>query len=406
MELLENGSSAGRKPRTKAKGVRVEMPTVKEKLTEFEKIPEIKAWLDASDLKPTTREYYCRRLYEFLAGEAPKAFLDRALARPREVGIEIKGKIGAFVQRSPAVAFHVRAALKSFVDFHDLPVKINGRIKVRRKWRKPEIPWTTAEKIIQKCKQPYESVFRFLLWSGVGCDEFKEINESPEIQAEIAAQIKNDKDYVVIHLEPRKQTLTDYFTIVPKKVLPAFPVHSANYKVRGGTLVTRPVLEDNFHSAAKTLGLYQPGFGPHSLRSAFTSQCNMSGVKESVCEFLKGHGSDKYGYAREVLNEEYVVQELRKLWQHAKPVSQEDVKFLIDVFRIDLEDDIKKLNTEKRERIKQILAGRARRLTVRSEKIQVDREIQVDPEIKKIDDETQRKREQLQQLSKAAQRQG
>lgn len=290
--------------------------TSKRQLTEeFSQLPDIKSWLDSSNLKPATGLYYSQRLFEFLDSEPPKEFLNRALKNPREISIEVKKKIGAVAQRSPALAHQMRASLKSFLEFYETEVHMNGKLKVRRKWNKPFLSWADAEKIIAKCKQPYESIFRFMLWSGLGQDEVMEINANPGMWKRIEEQRADPKrDYIVIDLEPRKQTLTRYFTAAPKDMVPIFPLKTLDYKVRGNKPVHVQCMEDRFRKAAKEVGLYSKGMGPHTLRSVFTSQCAMVGVKESVAEFVKGHGSgDAYGYRREVLNEKYLIDELRKL---------------------------------------------------------------------------------------------
>jgi hypothetical protein len=309
------------------------MPTLKEKLAEFERIPEVSGWLDGIAVKPSTRSYYNLRLYEFLAGEEPKAFIERALKNQREVTIEIKGRIGQRARRSPSEAVHMQAALKSFLQYYETGVHVNGKIRVRRAWQKRYLSWEDGERIISKCKEPYESIFRFMLWSGLGQDEIVEINESPAIQKKIADQMSNSKDYVIIDLEPRKTTLSRYFSIVPKQYLPKFPLKTGDYKIRGNKPMHRKALEDNFRSAAQQTGLYEKGTGPHTFRSIFTSACAMAGVAQAVAEFAKGHGGgDKYGYSREVLNEEYVVKELRKLWEHTKPATESDLKQLNDKY--------------------------------------------------------------------------
>jgi hypothetical protein len=297
-------------------GVNVaELVTKKDRVERFQEIPEIKTWLDGSDIKPSTRGYYAKRLFEFLDGEAPKHFLDRALKSPREISIQIKTKIGKAVQNSPSIAFHMRAALKSFLEFYETDVHLNGKLKLRRKWNKPYLSWADAEKIIAKCREPYESIFRFMLWSGLGQDEVIEINSSSEIQQRIEKQRADpNRDYIIIDLEPRKQTLSRYFTVAPKDLVPKFPLRTLDYRIRGGKPIHVQATEDRFRKAAKQVGLYQKGMGPHTLRSVFTSQCAMVGVAQAVCEFVKGHGAgDKYGYSREVLNEKYVIEELRKL---------------------------------------------------------------------------------------------
>jgi len=315
--------------------------TVKKKLLEFETIPEVKNWLDGTGIKSTTRSYYLKRLCEFLDGEPPKEFLDRALKTPREVSIAIKAKIGPLAMKSSSVAFHTRAAVKSFLEYYETDVHMNSKVKVKRAWQKPYLSWEDAERIISKCREPYESIFRFMLWSGLGSDEVLEINSSPKIQADIAKQMKSNKEYVIIDLEPRKQTLTRYFTAVPKAFVPKFPVHTLDYRVRGNKLITRQVLEDRFRKAAQQVEVYHLGMGPHTLRSAFTSQSAMVGAKESVADFVTGHGSpDRYGYRREVLREEYVIKELRKL---QAPRITEDALRERDVTIEELQQQVKTL---------------------------------------------------------------
>lgn len=304
-----------------------ELVTKKERVLRFQQIPEIKKWLDGSDIRPATRWNYSVRLFEFLGEESPKHFLEKALSDPRGFSIDIKTRLAPVVQKSPSIAFHMRAAAKSLLEFYETGIHLNSKVKLRRSWKKPYISWVDAEKIIQKVRAPYEGVFRFMLMAGIGSDEVLEINGSREIQTSITKQMAdNTRDYVVIDLEPRKQTLTRYFTVVPKKYVPTFPLRNLDYKIRGGKPITRQNLEERFRQAATKVGLYQKGLGPHTLRSIFTSQCAMVGVAQPVCEFLKGHGGgDKYGYSREVLNEQYVVKELRKLWEPVT-VNPEEMK--------------------------------------------------------------------------------
>jgi hypothetical protein len=62
-------------------------------------------------------------------------------------------------------------------------------------------------------KEPYAAVCRFMLVGGLGWDEFKEINESHQIHAEIAKQIQNDKPYVRIDLTPRRNNVDFWYTL-------------------------------------------------------------------------------------------------------------------------------------------------------------------------------------------------
>jgi hypothetical protein len=147
------------------------LTTKKEQIERFQEIPEIEIWLNGCELKPATRGYYAKRLYEFLGEESPKEFVDRALKEPRQVSIDTKTRIAKVAEISESSAMHTRAAVKSFLEFYETQVHVNGKIKVRRKWNKPYPSWQNAEKVISKCREPYEFIFRFMLWSGLGQDE-------------------------------------------------------------------------------------------------------------------------------------------------------------------------------------------------------------------------------------------
>lgn len=301
---------------------------VKQKMAAFRENPTIKTWLEGSNLKPQTQFYYVKRLYYFFDGkEDPKTFLDRALKDQRATAIELKGRIAKIVtEHGAAAGFHTKAALQNLMNYYEIGIHLNGKIKLRRKWKKEYFTWETAERIVSRCREPYQTCFRFMLSTGLGCDEFLEINNSPKIQAEIAKQLADtNKDFVIIDLEPRKSTLSRYFVAVPRKLLPQFPVKSLDYGGSGHQPITRELLESRWRSASLSLNLHKLGQGPHSLRSAFRSQCAKAGVSESVAEFCMGHGSsDEYGYERQVLDEKYVVRELSKLWSPAT-ITQSDV---------------------------------------------------------------------------------
>jgi integrase/predicted Zn-ribbon and HTH transcriptional regulator len=324
-------------------------PLKKELVAQFMALPEIAKWLDGVDLKDKIKIAYADRFFTFLAsdarypppnGEPPKDFLEYGELMPRDLGIEIKGRIAAITRRSAGAASYTRAAIVSFLNFYNSEVKVNGKIKVRRKRQKPLLTWTQAERIISKAKEPYESAFRFMVWTGCGQDELFEINNSIKIQGEINRQMADPKDYVRIDLEPRKETLDVYYLLCPKKIVPRFPLITRAYKSLGkyskydrivGDWGGKPLklsdTEYRFRIVATQVGLYRLGMGPHSLRSAFSYQCAKAGVPLAISEFFKGHGgADKYGYNREVMDEEYMLKEIRKMWEFNEPATIGDVK--------------------------------------------------------------------------------
>jgi hypothetical protein len=93
---------------------------------------------------------------------------------------------------------------------------------------------------------------------------------------------------------------------------------------RGNKLIDPHDMQNVWRRAAKKAKFWQEGLGPHTLRSVFKSQCGKAEVAYAVSEFCMGHGGgDKYGYAREVLDEKYAAKELRKLWEYNKPATQD-----------------------------------------------------------------------------------
>lgn len=291
--------------------------TTKEALRKFLLYPEVKAWYDgiATELKESTRESYILFLMHYLGKEEPAAFLKRAQENPREVAIEIKGRLGELYKRSMNAAHLTKYGLRSFLDFHEVGLEVKAKVKVRRVRKKPELSWEDADRIILETDEPYRSLFKFMKWSGLGEDEVMEIQKSPSIQSAIEKQRSNAKPYIKIDLSPRKSTLDEFFTLTPKQHVPNFPLNTKIHKNRGGKLIDPHDMQNAWRRGAKKAKIWQEGLGPHTLRSAFRTQCGKSGVPAAVGEFCMGHGGgDKYGYAREVLNEQYVASELAKLW--------------------------------------------------------------------------------------------
>jgi len=303
--------------------------TSKEALRKFLQYPEIKSWYNGvgTGLKESTRGQYLLFLMRYIGKEDPTGFLKRAQEKPREVAIEIKGRLGEVYKRSMNAAHLTKYALRSFLDFHEIDLQVKAKIKVRRVRKKPELSWEDADRIIQETDEPYRSLFKFMKWSGLGEDEVMEIQTSPNIQRRIETQRSNDKPYVKIDLSPRKANLDEFFTLTPKQYVPQFPLKTKMHRDRGGSLIDPHDMQNVWRRAAKKAKLWQEGLGPHTLRSTFKSQCGKSDVKEAVSEFCMGHGGgDRYGYAREVLNEQYVASELRKLWAGQSIMPEEVAK--------------------------------------------------------------------------------
>lgn len=302
-----------------------------ETLRRFREIPKIKMWYEGvgTELKESTRGQYEFFLCHFFGNTDPADFLKRAQENPRETAIEVKGRLGELYKHSMTAAHLTKYALLSFLQFHEIDMHVNGKIRVRRTRQKPELTWENANAIVQETDEPYRALLKFLLWSGLGEDELAEIQNSPEIQRKIEAQRSNDKPYIKIALSPRKSTLTDFFTLVPKQYVPVFPMKTRILTDRGGALIDANDIQQVWRRAARKIKLWQPGLGPHQLRSCFKSQCGKVEVAYAVSEFCMGHGGgDKYGYSRETLDETYLAKQLSKLWNVTTLPNAEEVESL------------------------------------------------------------------------------
>lgn len=308
--------------------------TEREALAKFLQQPTIKTWHDgvATDLKESTRNQYLTFLMRYLGTEDPADFLKRAQDNPRELAIQIKSRLGEIYKHSMIAAHISKYSLRSFLDFYEVDLQLKGKVKVKRTRKKSELPWQDADSIILETDEPYRSLFRFMKWSGLGEDEVMEIQRSVSIQHAIETQRGNDKPYIRIDLSPRKSTLDEFFTLAPKQHVPDFPLKTKKHKDRGGVLVDPHDMQQVWRRAAKKAKLWQEGLGPHTLRSTFRSQCAKLGVADAVAEFCMGHGGgDKYGYSREVLNEQHVASQLEKLWAGQigaiDPLTSGEIKF-------------------------------------------------------------------------------
>jgi hypothetical protein len=303
----------------------------KEDLVSFLAHPEIKLWYDgvAPELKASTRNLYLVYLFRHFGHDDPAIFLKKAQEHPREAALDVKSRLGELYKKSMNGAHQTKYALRSLLQFHEINLTINGKIKVRRTRHKAELTWEDAERIIQETDEPYRTIFNFMKWSGLGEDEIMEVQGSLEIQRKIEDQRKNDNRYIKIRLSPRKSNLDEFFTLAPKAFTPQFPLCTKTYKDRGRKLIDPHDLQNVWRRAAKKVGLWHEGLGPHQLRSVFKSECGRSEVAYAVSEFCMGHGGgDQYGYARETLDEEYMAKQLSKLWDHSAPATNGEVTSL------------------------------------------------------------------------------
>jgi hypothetical protein len=240
--------------------------------------------------------------------------------------IDMKGRLKRIWDESQVSAHLAKNALRSFLVLNEVPIVWeNIKIEVKRSRKKVELSWKQGLEIISFTDQPYRSIFMMMLRSGLGLDEFMEIQRSPEIIKSIDSQ--RGKPTITIDLEPRKKNSDRFYVIVQSEHVPPLPIYTRQYKNRDHrSLVDIGDLQNIWHRAALKAGLWIEGLGAHYLRSVFKSTAMKAGVKEAISEFCLGHGSDRLGYSRP--DEELMVSELTKLWNFSNGGSGEAIAAL------------------------------------------------------------------------------
>jgi integrase len=323
------------------------LSTSKEAIRFIESDATISKWFNGSTKNPRTKYGYGYRLLVFFKklAKSPAQFLKELESDYKTTKIEAKGII-ASLANSQSLANQTIDALKDFTRFYEVQPKLELEYLPRkRKRQKRREEWKVVERVIDECPVPYRDILRFMLWTGIDEHTFGLINSNaPEVtqlnggdvHLSLQRQMKNDKPYVRIDLPPRKSSNDTYFILAPKIYVPTqFPLRSIEYKGRGGILITSRRLQSNFRTAAKALGVWHPGYGPHTLRSIFRTRCAELGIPE-VAEWQLGRGSDIYGYAREGFDEKFILEGpvgsdgekkggLTRLWESAPIVDRQTI---------------------------------------------------------------------------------
>jgi hypothetical protein len=232
------------------------------------------------------------------------------------------------------------AATKRFAGFYRIRnFEITLRVKVRRVREKGPFSWEEADKVIADCPMPYREIFTFMKYGAMDENTFSRINFNEKLNGkgaidEIKEQMPNDKSHVKISLPPRKANLDRYFVLVPKQFVPTLPLVTRSFTKRGGRLIGPQNLQDVWRRAARRVGLYYEGFGPHKLRTAFKSKCAGLGIPV-IAEWQMGHGGDKYGYDLSGIDENFILDGplengqrkggLRRLWEMSPVMDRQTV---------------------------------------------------------------------------------
>jgi integrase len=300
------------------------------------KNPVIAKWAVTIE-NESTRHGYAYRLMLVLKqlGRTPEKFLQGLREQPDDTGIALDSLLGSYESKTGATI--AIAAIKRFARFYRIRnFEVTLRVKVRRVREKRPFSWEDADRVIADCPMPYREIFTFMKYGAMDENTFSRINFNEKLNGkaaidEIKEQMPNDKSYVKISLPPRKANLDRYFILVPKQFVPKLPLVTRSFTRRGGRLIGPQNLQDVWRRAARRVGLYYEGFGPHKLRTCFKSKCADLGIPV-IAEWQMGHGGDKYGYDLSGIDEQFILEGplengqrkggLRRLWEMSPVVDR------------------------------------------------------------------------------------
>ncbi len=286
------------------------------KKAEMEKLlaqKEVREWLNGITLKESTKQQYTVSLGRFLGSEKAADLIKEMEENPREKGREIKTRLAENWRKSPMSAFLQKNAILSFLQYFEVENSLRDhKVKVTRRFKKHELSWKQAEEIAASCREPYRSVFRFMVRTGAGLDEVEEIQNSTEKQQQIESQ--RSQPFTRIDLRPRKSNSDTYFLICPTEFVPRFPCHTTTKQNRKTSKTNIHDMQNNFRRAATRAGHYQIGLGAHHMRTAFTTTAMKAGVYSPAIQFALGHNTDQLGYGRP--DTEMQLNHLQGLWKY------------------------------------------------------------------------------------------
>jgi hypothetical protein len=307
---------------------------------EFLKNPLVSKYAATIEAPHTKLEYTYRLMLVLKQlGQTPEAFLENLRTKPEETGIELDSLLSA--AKSKTGSMIAAAAIRKFAKFYRIRnFELTVTIRPKRVREKRPFTWETAEKVIAEAPQPYRDAFQMMLYGAMDENTFGLVNwnekwngQSP--QDEIKTQMSNDKSYVKINLPPRKSSLDTYFVLIPKMFIPELPLVTRRFRGRGGSPVTARDLQHVWKRAARRVGIWHQGLGPHHLRVAFRSKCAELGIPVAA-EWQMGHSGDKFGYDRSGIDEDFILDGpldngqrkggLRRLWEMSPLVDRETIQ--------------------------------------------------------------------------------
>jgi integrase len=293
-------------------------PEDKALLQSYRQDPYYSDWVKI--LHPRTRVNYESCLFRVLKGLGlnPTQVID--LAKTDNDALSKRFKVFLLSANngiSPSYKIQMRAAFKSFLNLHELDVKLLGLKIKTTKTSKPYLSWEDAERIISLASPEYAPIYTFMLYSGLDTERFRQLNTDTKRLADIRKQLEDvTKLWIKVDIPEGRKQSSPYYVLVPPSIAKLLPVLDQS----GRPIHIRQNIHYAWAVARVRAGFNYARFGQHNLRSVWDTEATKRGLPKELREFQLGHEVDSYHYQRINQDLPWVIQQFNKAFE-AKPLA-------------------------------------------------------------------------------------
>jgi integrase len=279
-------------------------------------------------MHPLTRKTYESVFFKFLKGMklTPTQLRDRADKEPRETSKLVKLRFAELEKegKSKALRDVSKAALNSFLAFHELALPLIGLKINGHKRRKPFMSWEDGNRIISLAPVEYQPAYKFLLWSALDVERFTQLNQDQIRLTKIKRQLQDQSlDWIKIEVPEGRKHSPAFFVMVPREIAALLPILDQS----GKPIVGKQNIFRNWVVARNRAGFSElTRIGPHNLRSVWISEAARRKLDPIVCEHQLGHVVDDKNYQRLQDDEAWVLGEFREAWATKPAATREQLE--------------------------------------------------------------------------------
>lgn len=256
----------------------------------------------------------------------PSQVLEKAKTANDELSTEFKIFLKSNANGySASYKIQMKSAFKNFLNLHELDVKLLG-LKIKTvKTSKPYLSWDEAERIISLASPEYQPIFKFMLYSALDTERFRQLNNDKNRLADIKKQLEDPtKSWIKIDVPEGRKQSSPFYVLVPRAAAALLPVLDQE----GKPIHRRQNIHYAWRVAKMRAGFDHPRFGQHNLRSTWDTQLTKLGLTKELREFQLGHEVDGLNYQRINQDLPWVLEQYSKAFQIQPAATKEELMVL------------------------------------------------------------------------------